>query len=51
MVAGDLDRDRVAAWAFARCTESAFWVWDVLADEPVARRILRQAELWSRLVG
>jgi len=51
IVAGDLDPDRVAAWAFARCTESAFWVWEVLDDEPVARRILRQAEQWSRLVG
>ena len=33
------------------CTESAFWVWEVLDDEPVARRILRQAAQWARLVG
>ena len=50
-VAGDLDADRIAAWGFARSTESAFWVWDVLDDEPVARSILEQAALWARLAG
>ena len=47
----DLDPDRVAAWAFARCTESALWVWDQLGDEPGARAILGQAEVWARVSG
>ncbi|NUU19824.1 phosphotransferase [Cellulomonas humilata] len=46
----DLDADRVAAWGFARCTESALWVWDQLHDEAGARRILGQADVWRRLL-
>lgn len=48
-VAGHLDPARIGAWAFARCTESALWVWDELDDEPVARRILAQAAVWARM--
>ncbi|MET0788781.1 MAG: aminoglycoside phosphotransferase family protein [Cellulomonas sp.] len=48
-VAGELDPARIGAWGFARCTESALWVWDVLGDEPEARRILGQAAVWARL--
>jgi streptomycin 6-kinase len=51
LVAGELDPVRVSAWGFARCTESALWVWDVLGDEPTARRILGQAAVWARLAG
>ena len=47
----DLDAGRVAAWGHARCTESALWVWDVLRDEPGARRILAQAAVWGRLLA
>ncbi|WP_456786840.1 aminoglycoside phosphotransferase family protein [Cellulomonas sp. P5_C5] len=47
----DLDPDRVAAWAFARCTESALWVWDQLGDEPGAREILGRAGVWARVAG
>ncbi|MDQ0374863.1 aminoglycoside phosphotransferase family protein [Cellulomonas humilata] len=47
----DLDAARVAAWAFARCTESALWVWDQLVDEPGARAILGQAAVWARVAG
>ena len=52
LVAGllDLDPGRVAAWGYARCTESALWVWDTLGDEPTARRILRRAQVWARLL-
>jgi len=47
----DLDADRIAAWAFARCTESALWVWDQLGDEPGARTVLGQAVVWARVAG
>jgi len=47
----DLDPDRIAAWAFARSTESALWVWDQLRDEPGGRHILRQAAVWARVAG
>lgn len=47
----DLDPDRVAAWGFARSTESAFSVWDRLGDEPGARTVLGQAAVWARLAG
>ena len=47
----DLDADRVAAWASARCTESALWVWDQLGDEAGARAILGRAAVWARVAG
>ena len=47
----DLDPDRIAAWAHARCTESALWVWDQLGDERGARDILDQAAVWARVAG
>lgn len=47
----DLDADRVAAWGFARCTESALWVWDQLGDEPGGRAVLGQAAVWARVAG
>ncbi|WP_146926988.1 aminoglycoside phosphotransferase family protein [Cellulomonas xylanilytica] len=47
----DLDPARIAAWAFARCTESALWVWDQLGDEPGGRAILGQAAVWARVAG
>jgi streptomycin 6-kinase len=52
LVAGlvGLDAERVAAWGFARCTESALWFWDELRDEPVARSILGQAAVWGALL-
>ncbi|WP_315096221.1 aminoglycoside phosphotransferase family protein [uncultured Cellulomonas sp.] len=45
-----LDPGRVAAWGFARCTESALWVWDQLGDEPGGRRTLGQAAVWRQLL-
>ncbi|KQR15895.1 aminoglycoside phosphotransferase family protein [Cellulomonas sp. Leaf334] len=47
----DLDPGRVAAWGFARCTESAFSVWDRLGDEAGARAVLGQAAVWARVAG
>ena len=46
----DLDPDRVSAWALARCTESALWIWDELRDEASARRALERAAHWARLL-
>ncbi|MFI2752341.1 aminoglycoside phosphotransferase family protein [Cellulomonas sp. P22] len=44
-----LEVQRIAAWAFARCTESALWRWDELGDLTGAQRELDRAAVWETL--
>lgn len=44
-----IEGSRIAAWAFARCTESALWRWDELGDLAGAQRELDRAAVWETL--
>jgi streptomycin 6-kinase len=47
----DLDPRRVAAWGFARSTESTLSTWDRTGDESGVRAGLDRAAVWSGVAG